>query len=44
MDFFDEIYEQKQDFPKIHSVKKEVQSYPLNFYQLFAIILFEKKF
>ena len=40
MDFFDEIYEQKQDFPKIHSVKKEVQSYPLNFYQIFFIILF----
>ena len=37
MDFFDEIYEQKQDFPKIHSVKKEVQSYPLNFYQIFFL-------
>lgn len=40
MDFFDEIHEQKKDFPKIHTVTKEVQSYPLNFYQVFAIILF----
>ena len=40
MNFFDEIYKQKKDFPKIHTVRKEVQEYPLNFYQIFAIVLF----
>ena len=40
MNFFEEIHEVKKDFPKIHSVTKEVKQYQLNFYQIFAIGLF----
>ncbi len=40
MNFFDEISKEKKDFPKIHSVKNEMQNYSLNFYQGFAIGMF----
>lgn len=40
MDLFEEISKNKQDFPKLHSVKDEVGKYELNFYQMFAIGIF----
>ena len=40
MEFFEEISNVKKDFPVMHSVKNEVQNYPLNFYQIFAIGIF----
>ena len=40
MEFFEEISSVKKDFPKVHSVAKDVKSYPLNFYQIFAIGIF----
>ncbi len=40
MNFFDDISKQKVDFPKIHSVRNEMQNYTLNFYQSFAVALF----
>ena len=40
MDFFEEIYKCKEDFPKINSLRKEVKKYKFNFYQNFAIVLF----
>ena len=40
MDFFEEISEVKKDFPKVNSTLKDVRSYQLNFYQVFAIAIF----
>lgn len=40
MEFFDEIYKNKEDFPKLNSLSKEVKKYKFNFYQKFAIVLF----
>ena len=40
MDLFEEIAKNKQDFPKFHSVKNEFEKYELNFYQIFAIVIF----
>ena len=40
MDFFDEISKEKKDFPKVKTITKEVTRYKLNFYEIFAIILF----
>lgn len=40
MDFFDEISKEKKEFPKVHSVTKQVRDYPLNFYQILAIGIF----
>ena len=40
MNFFEEISNVKKDFPHIHSVAKDVQGYSLNFYQIFAIVIF----
>ena len=40
MEFFEEIYKNKEDFPKINSLHKEVKKYKFNFYQNFAIVLF----
>ena len=40
MDFFDDIYKNKQDFPKVHSVTNKVRKIQLNFYQIFAIGMF----
>ncbi len=40
MNFFDEIYKVKQDFPVKHSVANEVKNFDLNAYQIFAIGFF----
>lgn len=40
MDLFEEIEKEKEDFPKAHSVKKEMKDVHLNFYQIFAIVVF----
>jgi len=40
MDLFDEISENKKEFPKVKSIKREVGKQKLNFYQVFAIGLF----
>lgn len=40
MDLFDEVNKNKKDFPKVHSVKNRVGSYKLNYYQIFAILVF----
>jgi hypothetical protein len=40
MDLFEEIDKSKEDFPKVHSIKKEVDKYELNYYQIFSIIIF----
>ena len=40
MDFFEEIASVKKDFPKVRTIKKSVKDYPLNFYQIFAIVMF----
>jgi len=40
MELFDEIYKNKEDFPKFNHLSKEVKNYKFNFYQNFAIILF----
>lgn len=40
MDFFEEISKEKKDFPKVKTLKKEVNKYRLNFYEVFAIALF----
>ena len=37
MDFFDEISKEKEDFPKVRAVTKQMRGYSLNFYQIFAI-------
>ena len=36
MDFFDEISKEKEDFPKVRAVTKQMRGYSLNFYQIFA--------
>ncbi len=40
MDFFDEISKEKEDFPKVRAVTKQMRGYSLNFYQIFAIGFF----
>lgn len=40
MDLFEEITKEKEDFPKVHLVTKEVKKYKLNFYQLFSLSIF----
>ena len=40
MDFFQEIAKEKKDFPKIKTVTNEVSKIHLNFYQIFAIVIF----
>ena len=40
MDLFDEVNKSKKDFPKVNSVTNKVTSYKLNFYQIFAILIF----
>ncbi len=40
MGLFEEINENKKDFPKVHSVKDKVDGYKLNAYQIFAIAVF----
>ena len=40
MDLFDEVNKSKKDFPKVNNVKDKVDSYKLNFYQKFAIVVF----
>ena len=40
MDFFEEISKEKEDFPKVNTLKKEVTKYTLNGYQIFSIVLF----
>lgn len=40
MNFFEEVSSLKKDFPKVHTVAKDVKSYPLNSYQIFAIGIF----
>lgn len=40
MDLFEEISKAKEDFPKVKSLTKEVKKHRLNFYQMFAVVLF----
>ena len=40
MNFFDEVYRAKRDFPKVNTITREVKGYSLNFYQVFSIGLF----
>lgn len=40
MTMFEEIYEKKEDFPKIKSVSKKIGKLQWNSYQKFALILF----
>lgn len=40
MELFDQISEEKKDFPKINSISKEVKKFKFNFYQGFAVVFF----
>ena len=40
MDLFEEIEKEKRDFPKVKSITNEMENYRLNFYQIFAIVVF----
>lgn len=40
MDLFEEISKAKQELPKVNKITKEVKKYPLNFYQLVALVIF----
>jgi hypothetical protein len=40
MDLFEQITESKKDFPKFHTISKEVKKFKFNFYQGFAIVFF----
>lgn len=40
MELFEQISESKKDFPKFHTISKEVKTLKFNFYQWFSIILF----
>ena len=40
MDLFEEISREKEDFPKVNNVTKEVKKIKMNYYQLFAIGFF----
>ncbi len=40
MNLFEEIEKEKEDFPKVRTITKEMESVHLNFYQVFAIVIF----
>ena len=40
MELFEQISNEKKDFPKLKSIKNEVSKLDFNFYQLFAIVIF----
>ena len=40
MEFFQEINNEKKDFPKVKTISSEVSKVHLNFYQIFSIIIF----